>query len=199
MTKNEFIEKLRLGLSGLPKNEVEERLNFYGEMIDDRIEEGLSEEESVSTVCSSDETISQIVSEAKEQRAANKKAGTKRKLKTWEIVLMCVGSPIWISLAAAVYAVIVAVYASLWAIVGSLWAVPVVLIACFPASILALVTQCISGNIMSGLAILGLGIFGAGVSIFATFGCQKATKGAVALSKIIFLWIRSWFVGKEEV
>ena len=45
MTKNEFISRLRARLSGLPKDEIRERLAFYGEMIDDRIEEGLSEEE----------------------------------------------------------------------------------------------------------------------------------------------------------
>ena len=199
MNKNEFLEKLRLGLSGLPKNEVEERLNFYSEMMDDRIEEGLSEEEAVASVCSTDEIISQIVAETSELRAANKKAGTKRKLKTWEIVLICIGSPIWISLAAAVFAIIIAAYASLLAIAWSLWAVPVALIACLPASIFVMVTQFIAGNVLSAFAILGLGIFGAGTSIFAAFGCQKATKGAVILSKIIFLWIKSWFVGKEEV
>ena len=42
MTKNEFLEQLRRGLSGLPMEDIDERLNFYSEMIDDRIEEGLS-------------------------------------------------------------------------------------------------------------------------------------------------------------
>ena len=38
MNKSEFLEELRKGLAGLPKDDVEERLTFYGEMIDDRIE-----------------------------------------------------------------------------------------------------------------------------------------------------------------
>ncbi len=42
MTKQEFIAELRKGLSGLPKKELEERLTFYSEMIDDRMEEGLT-------------------------------------------------------------------------------------------------------------------------------------------------------------
>ena len=48
MNKQEFLSQLRKGLAGLPQNDIEERLAFYGEMIDDRIEEGLSEEEAVS-------------------------------------------------------------------------------------------------------------------------------------------------------
>ena len=45
MLKNEFMEQLRSRLVGLPSQEVEERLGFYSEMIDDRIEDGLTEEE----------------------------------------------------------------------------------------------------------------------------------------------------------
>ena len=50
MTKWEFIAALGARLSGLPKNDIDERLNFYGEMIDDRIEEGLGEADAVSEV-----------------------------------------------------------------------------------------------------------------------------------------------------
>ena len=45
MTKKEFLSGLRKKLSGLPQEDSEERLNFYSEIIDDRVEEGLSEEE----------------------------------------------------------------------------------------------------------------------------------------------------------
>ena len=47
MNKVEFLEQLRRGLNGLPQEEIEERVTFYSEMIDDRIEEGFSEEEAV--------------------------------------------------------------------------------------------------------------------------------------------------------
>ena len=47
MTKQEFLLNLRKGLLGLPPQDIEERLAFYNEMIEDRIEDGLSEEEAV--------------------------------------------------------------------------------------------------------------------------------------------------------
>ena len=50
MNKQEFLSGLRKGLCGLPQDDIEERLSFYGEMIDGRIEEGLSEEEAVSEI-----------------------------------------------------------------------------------------------------------------------------------------------------
>lgn len=42
MTKQDFLTRLRKGLSGLPQDDIEERLKFYGEMLEDRMEEGLS-------------------------------------------------------------------------------------------------------------------------------------------------------------
>ena len=47
MTKQEFLASLREGLRGLPPADVEERIAFYDEMIDDRMEEGLTEEEAL--------------------------------------------------------------------------------------------------------------------------------------------------------
>ena len=50
MSKQEFLAQLRKSLSGLPQEDIEERLTFYSEMIEDHIEEGLPEEEAVSAV-----------------------------------------------------------------------------------------------------------------------------------------------------
>ena len=50
MTKQEFLNQLRMGISGLPQEDISERLTFYREMIDDRMEEGLSEEEAVAFI-----------------------------------------------------------------------------------------------------------------------------------------------------
>ena len=47
MTKQAFLAALGERLVGLPQKDIEERLTFYSEMIDDRMEEGLSEEEAV--------------------------------------------------------------------------------------------------------------------------------------------------------
>ncbi len=50
MDKAGFLEELRQRLSGLPREELEERLSFYGEMLEDRMEEGLTEEEAVAVL-----------------------------------------------------------------------------------------------------------------------------------------------------
>jgi uncharacterized membrane protein len=50
MKRQEFLDALSKSLSGIPKHEIIERLNFYSEMIDDRIEDGLSEEDAVADI-----------------------------------------------------------------------------------------------------------------------------------------------------
>ena len=123
MNKQEFLAQLRKGLTGLPKDDIEERLTFYGEMIEDRIEEGLSEEEAISEIGSVGEIAAQTIADTPLAKIAKERIRTKGRLKAWEIVLLVLGSPIWLSLGIAAAAVILALYVSLWSVIVSLWAV----------------------------------------------------------------------------
>ena len=50
MDKKEFIKALKKALSSLSRQEKAEHLGFYSEMIDDKMEEGLSEKEAVASI-----------------------------------------------------------------------------------------------------------------------------------------------------
>ena len=63
MTKSEFLDALRKRLSGLPEKEVESRLNFYSEMIDDRVEDGALEPAAVWHLGDVDEIASEIIAD----------------------------------------------------------------------------------------------------------------------------------------
>ena len=54
---------LRAKLCSLPEQDVEERINFYTEMIDDRMEEGLSEEQAVAEIGSVDVIAQQVLAD----------------------------------------------------------------------------------------------------------------------------------------
>ncbi len=198
MNKQEFIIKLRNGLSSLPQSDVEERLDFYSEMIDDLIEEGLSEESAVGQVGNGDDIISQILSEAKNLKNEKVKSKPKKKMKAWEIALLVLGSPIWVSLLLAALAVLFSLYVVLWSVIISLWAISGSLVACALGLILAGVGFAIGANALTGIAVIGAGIVCAGSSIFLFFGCRAATKGALLLTKKIALGIKKNFTKKEE-
>lgn len=199
MNKQEFLTQLRKGLSGLPQGDIEERLAFYSEMIDDRMEEGLSEEDAVSEIGNVDEIISQIITDIPLSKLVKEKIKPKRTLSAWEIVLLTLGCPIWLSLLIAVIALIFSVYIMMWSAVVCLWSMEVSLIAVSLEGIVSAAVFVFKGNGLTGLAMLGVGIICAGLSVFLFFGCKAVTKGILLLTKKIALGIKSLFVGKENV
>ncbi len=198
MSKQEFFESLRKGLFGLPQDDIEERLTFYNEMIEDRIEEGLSEEDAVSAVGSLSEVVKQIVADIPLAKIAKERIKSKKRLKAWEIVLLALGSPVWLSLLVAAVAVILSIYISLWAVIISLWAVFGSLIACVFGGVAGGIIIALTHNTLTGIAIISAGILCAGLSIFMFYGCKLVSKGILILTKKIALWIKNCFREKEK-
>lgn len=198
MSKQEFIDKLREKLIGLPKQDVEDRLAFYSEMIDDRIEEGLTEEEAILAIGSVDKIGPQIIAEIPLVKIAKEKIRPKRRLKTWEIIFLALGSPIWISLLIAAFAVVFSLYVVLWSVIISIWSVFVSLVCCVIGLITAGIALALGANAPTGIAFIGMGIACAGISVFLFYGCAVATKGVLLLTKKITFGIKNCFVGKEK-
>lgn len=183
MNKQEFLAQLRNGLSGLPKEDVDERLSFISEMIDDRIEEGVTEEAAVKEIGSVDALVSQIIAEIPRGKPEKEKTVPKRRPKAWVIVLLALGSPVWLSLLAAALAVIFSVYAVLWSCCVALWAVFAALAVCGPAGMAAGGYFAATGSVPAGLAAISAGLVGAGLAVFLFFACKAATKGTLSLSR----------------
>ena len=181
MTKLEFITSLTGKLSGMPWKDVEERVSFYSEAIEDRIEEGLPEEEAVAAVGSPEEIAELIMAEMGPGPAQIPKKEQKRKLSAGESVLLVLGSPLWLSLLIAAASVVLSLYVSVWAVVISLWAVFVSFVACAVGGV-AGGAFLISVNGSSGIFLIGAGIFCAGAAILLFHGCMAATKGTVQLA-----------------
>ncbi len=197
MLKPEFLNSLRKALSGLPQPDIEERLTFYSEMIDDRMEEGLSEEDAVLAIGSVDDIVSQIVADIPLSKLVKEKITPKKRLKAWEIMLLVLGSPLWFSLVAAALAVIFSLYVVLWSVLISIWAVFVSLVGCALGCIAAGIIFACNGNLLTGIAVIAAVIVFLGLAIFLFFGCKAATKGVIFLTKRIAIWIKNCFIKKE--
>lgn len=198
MRKAEFLEQLRRGLCGLPQEDMEDRLTFYGEMIEDRMEEGLSEEEAVSAVGAVDEIVKQVIADTPFAKIAKERIRVKRRLKAWEIVLLALGFPIWISLAISAVAIVFSLYVSLWSVIVSLWSVFGSMVACSFGGVVAGIVFVCRGDVLHGLAMLAAGSVCAGLSIFAFYGCKAGTRGILVLTKNMAIWIKNGFIRKEE-
>ena len=207
MCKQEFMDCLRAKLSAFPTDETEERLSFYAEMIDDRMEEGLSEEEAVMSIGSPDEIAAQIIEDVPLSiiedvplsKIVKEKIKTKRKPSAWEIVLLVIGFPLWFPLLIVVpFSVIFSLYVTPWSVVVSCWAVFASVAGSAVGALIGGIVFIAIGHVPVGIALIGASLICAGLSVFSFFGCKGTTKGSVWLTKKSVLWTKNLFIGKEK-
>lgn len=197
MNKQEFLSALRNTLSALPQKDIEERITFYGEMIDDRMEEGINEEDAVAEIGTVDEIKTQIVAEIPLEKLLKETVKPKRALRAWEIVLIALGFPVWFPLLIAAGAIILSLYIVVWALILSLWAIEVALWISVIGGIAVTIVFFVHGNFIPALMMLGTAFLLAGLSIFMFFGCVGASKGILKLPKKASIAVKSMFIRKE--
>ena len=193
MNKQKFLAKLRAGLSGLKQKEIKEHLAFYSEMIDDRMEEGLSEEAAVSAIGSVDDIVEQIMVD----NLLDECSKVKRVSKTLAIVLLILGSPLWVSLLAAAFAVLLAAMITIWSVILSLWSGFAALAASSLVCIAAGGVFACYGNGAAGLATIGAGLVCAGLSVFAFCGCRAVTGGSWLFTKKVAGSMKKYFFSRK--
>ena len=196
MRKQEFLDALHAGLSGLTEADVLERLTFYSEMIDDRMEEGLSEEEAVSKIGNVEDIVQSVLSEVPQKTQENlithvekpthiapkPREENKKRMSARQIVLLCLGAPLWLPLLITAFAVLISVLAALWSVAVSLWAVFASLVGVCVGCVLGGVAYSIYASAIGGIATVGIGLVSAGLSIPMFYGCVAATKGCAWLT-----------------
>lgn len=196
MKKIEFLVELHARLEGLDESEILESLEYWGELIDDRMEEGMDEEMAVAAIGTPAAAAEAILCEKPIAKLVKARVKPKRRLAVWEIVLFWVGSPIWLSLLIAALAVVFSVYVSIWAVVVSLWAVELSFAVTAVASpILAI----FGGSVGVALFYLGAGFLLAGLAIFLFYGCLATTKGIARLGAWLFVRLKRSLIRKEAI
>lgn len=201
MTRRLFLKALRFRISDLSEAEINERINFYNEIIDDKIEEGLTEDEAINEIGTPDEIAYQIRADLSasgiESATSNDSSASAKELaqssstrspasqRVTQAVLILLGSPVWFSIVVSVFAVMLSAVVSLWAVVISLWA------SC----------AALGGGVFYGIgsSALGTGIgfsqrllyagtalISAGLSILLFLGAKVATRGTVVLTYKIY-------------
>jgi len=182
MNKRKFLLKLKRALWGCPPSEIRNRLAFYAEMIDDRVEEGLTEKEAVSAFGNPGDIASEIRMEMNDRPKKEKRpmgAGAK--------ALIALGSPVWLSLLIAAAAVVFALAVSAAAVVFSVF-------VCMFAALISLYAAVVSLGV-SGLAC----VIGAAVCAFSGRFPEAlfiAGAGFVCISFCIWLFLVCAPIGK---
>lgn len=122
MTKLEFLLAIEERICALPEEDVQRSLEYYAEMIDDRMDEGLSEEEAVTALGDPDRIVDEILAETPITRLVKARTKLRRTLGAWEIVLLALGSPVWISVIVSLFAIVISLYAVPISLLITFWA-----------------------------------------------------------------------------
>ena len=188
MTKEGFLAQLRQQLWALPEADRQNSLDYYAEMIDDRMEDGLSEEEAVAAIGNLEEIVQQILGETPRPpvvvEPAKKAEPAKGSTKTWLIILLVLGSPVWIPLLASAIGTVIGIYVSLWSVVIALYAAFLALavssVGCIVGSFFMF------GGITGGIVAWGAALVCAGLAILLLLLANLTAKGMVKLTKLVW-------------
>jgi uncharacterized membrane protein len=197
MNKYEFLGRLRERLAGLPPKDIEKSLDYYAEIIADRVEDGMSEEEAVAALGTLDEIVAQILEDTPLPKLVKEKVRPKRALRTWEILLIVLGFPLWLPLLIAFASVIFSVLAAIGSVIISLFAVAVAVGACTLAFIVAGLICFVTAKEALGIILIGTTLICAGLCILFFIGAKYAAKGILWLCKKGVRATKTCFVGKE--
>ena len=139
MTKEQFLNELQNRLSFLPSSEVAPFISYYREMIEDRMEEGMSEADAVAglgdigrivEVIQYEMPVTSLVVSSVKEKTNEAKAKAESRWPAWGkglvIALLILGAPLWLSLLVAAGGVLAGLLA---AVVGVIVAVVAVVVA----------------------------------------------------------------------
>ena len=203
MTKSEFIQTLEAKLNGLPQEEICKSTTYYSEQIEDRKEDGMTEEQAVADLESIDIIAQRIIDDYNESCAQNgKKAdsndvsnipvsqntaaqGTVNRAKFSDkqvilIIVLVVTFPVWIGLLAGACGV----YIGLW---GGVIGICAATFGLFVAAVACLISLPFSAVFSIGSVFMALGsvLLLFGLSFLFGFGAFYAAKGLIKLLVVV--------------
>ena len=206
MNKEEFLAALRERLAVFPDDEIEEYVSYYREMIEDHVDDGFPEEKVVETIGSVDDIFAVILQETALTELLKKKMKRKRKLKKWEIWVLCLGFPVWLPLAITAFALAITAFVLIWTLYVVLWSLVVTLYAAelsfavgaVGGAVSAIIHLTYSGTGFAAGVLFSGALVCAGLTLILFRPCILAAKGTAKLAKKIWLGIKFLIVRKDK-
>lgn len=197
MNKSEFLKLLYHKLAGLEDSEIKKSLTYYSEMIDDRVEDGESESDAVASLGNIDEIVNDILSQSPLSGQIKETVKRKTKYKIPIIVLLILGSPIWLSILLALFAVVLALYATVVSIIIGLFTVVAAFLLGGAVAVLGSPIIMYS-NIQTGIFSIGAGLILFGLGVFSTYGTVILSKLIIRFTCFLGRKFKSAFIKKKS-
>ena len=193
MKRDEFLKDLKKKLAGLPQEDINNRVDFYNEMIDDLCEDGLSEEEAIEKLGPVDDFVKKVANETPLINIVKEKAKPKRSLHGWEIALLVLGFPLWFPLLITFLCLCLVAYILLWVLVIVTYSVTISIITGTISGAVLAISGLSTGYMAAAGFYIGFTIAGIGLTILLFYACKYATIFSFKLAKKIILKIKLSF------
>lgn len=199
MNKAEFLHALDQRLTSLAESDRKRSVNYFAEIIDDRVEEGMGEEEAVAGLESIDDIVERILAEKEdaETEQAVQVQPKSRRFPLWlTILLLVLGSPVWVPLFLTVISVAATFYICLWIALSCVYLAAVSLVIGGIAGFLVVVPTAVSYGVPSAVFLAGsaFGCIGLGILLF--FPATWFAKWVVKLTTWCVLKLGEMFTAK---
>lgn len=197
MNKQEYLESIRSRISAMPADDVNRFMDYYSEMIDDRVEDGLSEEEAVADMGSPDAAVEQILEDMPLTKLVKEKIKPKHELKAWEVVLIVLGSPVWIPLLITAAVLLLTLWIVAFALLISFYAVVLSFVVAGIGGLICTILLFVANSPYTAVLMLGAALIGIGIAILFVVSVKPVTVGIFKVCKASVNGIKRMFV-KEK-
>ena len=197
MNKQEYLEAIRSRISAMPADDVNRFMDYYSEMIDDRVEDGLSEEEAVADMGSPEAAVEQILEEMPLTKLVKEKIKPKHQLKAWEVILIVLGSPVWIPLLITAAVLLLTLWIVAFALLISFYAVVLSFVVAGIGGLICAIPLFIANSPYTAVLMLGAALIGIGIAILFVVSVKPVTVGIFKVCKASVNGIKRMFV-KEK-
>ena len=200
MNKKEFLDEVRGRLSGLPEADIDKALEFYEESIQDRIDDGLTEDQAVAGVGTPEEVAEQILMDTPLSKIvkANIKTSERKSVRVWEIILIVLGFPIWFSLLMACFAIVLAIAIIFVALIIVFFAVVLAFGVAGIAGLFAGIFALVTGKGMAALLAIGVSLILIGLALLLFLPAKALSIWLIELMGKFVKWIKSLFVKRKN-
>lgn len=190
MNKETFLTKLTEALSFMDPAERNRTVQYYREILEDRVEDGLREEDAVAEM----EPVAEIAARLRAENGPS----TKKKRPHWETVLLIAGFPLWFPLLLAAGCVFFALFIAAWSVILALFSVTAALVLCLIAGIGCLFLLLTNGYPLTGLFLLGVGLFCAALGIALFIPVLALSRLLIRGVSQLFRFLRGKLISKKE-
>ena len=197
MSKADFLRLLERALAQLSEEERQKNLEYYSELLDDMMEEGMTEAEATAKLGSPGQIAQSILQEIPLGKLVSTRMKPKSGWTPLAIVLAVVGSPVWVPLLLAGVAVVLVLFVSIWALGFAAIAVVIALaVAVVAAPIIAIRAAMLTLPV--GLMLLGAGLVLLGLCVLGGLMAVELCKLLWQLTVWLAHKIKGLFIRKEE-